>query len=165
MEKRIGKTREESPKEKTEEIKRVIGIDRGEKKIATFCVLGKNKNGEFLTPLEYYEYLGNLKKPDWKKHKSYFLDLAQLKIGRVNGKQQIIRWQEEDKNIELKKYEFITRFIKTIWIKNNREKIKDILEKFNKEKISDTEYVRGFINNLTHTDAEEKKNNIEDKIF
>lgn len=151
------------PNKETSQTTRYIGIDRWEKKIATLCHLEKWGDWEFILPIEYYDE-DNLN----IIQKTYFLDLAQFKISRLeNGKQIIIKMNKNliDANIELKKYEFITRFIKTIWIKDNRDKIKKVLGKFENAKINDTDYVRKFINDLIHTDKQEKDEEIENKIF
>lgn len=142
-------------------ITRVIGIDRGERKIGTLCHLEKSNEGQFILPIEYYEE-NNLN--DMKM--TYFLDLANFKVGRLkDGRQVIIKTSNNvaDINMELKKYEFITRFVKTIWMKNNRENIQKILGKFKDHQ--DLKYISVFIEGLIHTKKEKEDGTHDGKFF
>lgn len=112
---------------------RVLGIDRGEKKIATICHLeydgAVGASGYFkkikLLPIEYWE----MKDDGWVKKETYFLDAANYKIGLYkNGElnnRGIIRIVN-DNNLHLKRYEYLTRLQKTLWLQKRQDQLKEV---------------------------------------
>lgn len=141
---------------------RVIGIDRGERKIATICHLEFNKNtgdNSFseqsisLLPFEYYEEIknnGDAKDKKWERKQTYFLDAANFKIGKYkigDVEKKGIIFVKTNNNLNLKKYEYLVRLQKTLWLKEHQEKLQEILQN-NNEKIDDQliKQIEGFMN-------------------
>lgn len=112
-------------KENSKENFRVIWIDRWEKKLATLCNL-EHKNWEIsILPIKYYE--------NNEEKYSYFLDLANFKVWVLNWKKWIIKVYTEDNNINLKKYEYLLRLQRTLWLKENYWKVKEIFDNLQKD--------------------------------
>lgn len=133
---------------------RVIGIDRGERKLATICHIEFQKNDslkEFsrqklsILPFTYYKE----KDGTWIEQRAYFLDAADYKIGEYiyNGEKHtgIIRLSKQESSLNLKKYEYYTRMQKTLWLEENQEKLQEILKTENREDLLQ-ELEKEFIN-------------------
>lgn len=98
----------------------IIALDRWERKIATLCHL-EYRNGDIhILPIKYYD---NDKKTE---SYTYFIDCANYKVSKLNNKKVIIKFQNTDNNLNMKKYELLVRLQKTLWLENKQKELKNI---------------------------------------
>lgn len=108
---------------------RVIWIDRWEKKLATLSHLEILDGKISILPIQYYEEIIDINnKKSYKEHLTYFLDCANYKVSKINWKKVIIKFKNEDNNFNMKKYEYLVRLQKTLWLKENQDTLKNIIE-------------------------------------
>ena len=128
---------------KVEEIKkfRVIWIDRWEKKIATLCHLEYSSSKHSLLPIQYFEKVGEI----LEEKTAYFIDCADFKVWRNEKNEKILLKISENNNLNLRRFEYLIRLQKTLWLEENQEKLKNILSKDQEINIEDIDKIRGKI--------------------
>ncbi|RAL55948.1 hypothetical protein BLM37_00165 [Candidatus Gracilibacteria bacterium GN02-873] len=117
---------------------RVIGIDRGEKKIATLCHLEYSDSNTILLPIQYFEKVGEI----LEEKTTYFIDCADFKVGRNERNEKILLKISESNNLNLRRFEYLIRLQKTLWLQENQEKLKNILSEYKEINIEDIDEIR-----------------------
>ena len=117
---------------------RVIWLDRWEKKIATLCHLEYSNQQPSLLPIKYFEKVGKI----LEERTTYFIDCADFKVWRDEDNKKILIKISEDNNLNLRRLEYLIRLQKTLWLKENQGKLKDLLSKFEDINIKNIDEIR-----------------------
>lgn len=117
---------------------RVIWIDRWEKKIATLCHLEYSDSNTILLPIQYFEKVGEI----LEEKTTYFIDCADFKVWRNERNEKILLKISESNNLNLRRFEYLIRLQKTLWLQENQEKLKNILSEYKEINIEDIDEIR-----------------------
>ena len=117
---------------------RVIWADRWEKKIATLCHLEYSNSKPSLLPIQYFEKVGEI----LEEKTAYFIDCADFKVWRNERNEKILLKISEDNNLNLRRFEYLIRLQKTLWLEENQEKLKNILSEYEEINIENIDEIR-----------------------